>query len=324
MKCFGGHSSPLTCNSSSSLAFYKVMTGDFSSKLEIPAEVAIRMKFKACEFAVLKGPSGHLWYASFCCSDNYVFLKDGWLNFVSDNGIAAEDILVFRHVIDLYFVVQVFGEASYDKNNISLQNYASSCLREGIISGNCSQKSCEHSKIYTKHFTAPNICDLRPKQNDQIEFDLKAVKKEVVLDGSMATVIASKRGRKRLHKKGNDIFQNQKQPFGCSSTVINILESKEPMFLAVMSKTSVHGNHSRLIIPKKFAEYLLPKEDAEMILVHHKNPGRWQVMFKIYKLYGFFGGWNSFVASNELNIGDKCVFKLISKVPYIFKVFVIK
>ena len=69
------------------------------------------------KYAILQGPSGHLWHVNLCCADTLAFFTDGWENFVSDQSIEAKDILVFRHVHDVHFFVQVFGPSGCDKHN---------------------------------------------------------------------------------------------------------------------------------------------------------------------------------------------------------------
>ncbi|XP_059071878.1 B3 domain-containing protein REM5-like [Cryptomeria japonica] len=81
------------------------------------------------------GPSGHLWHVKLCCTGASASFRDGWQDFVSDNHIKARDILVFRHVRDMYFVVQVFGAIQREHE----QNDTLCDPKEEILSGICSQ-----------------------------------------------------------------------------------------------------------------------------------------------------------------------------------------
>lgn len=75
------------------------------------------MQHGVCKDAILQGPSGHLWHVNLCCADTLAFFTNDWENFVSDQSIEADDILVFRHVHDVHFSVQVFGPSGCEKHN---------------------------------------------------------------------------------------------------------------------------------------------------------------------------------------------------------------
>ena len=84
---------------------------------EIPAEFAGKMNFRDFKDAILVGPNGHLWHVKFFGTGVSVSFKDGWQDFVSDNHIKVKDILVVKHLRNIYFVVQVFGVIQDEWNN---------------------------------------------------------------------------------------------------------------------------------------------------------------------------------------------------------------
>lgn len=62
----------------------------------------------------------------------------------------------------------------------------------------------------------------------------------------------------------------------------------------------------------------------KVILLFENKPRQWNVTFMTYERNaGFFCGWRAFAVANGLQKGDKCVFRLVDKVKYIFKVHVI-
>ena len=112
------------------------------------------------------------------CADTLAFFTDGWENFVSDQSIEADDILVFRHVHDVHFSVQVFGPSGCEKHNsFFFQNYTSCCFREGNLNPSriCNKKRCEHRQNFT---TAYISCLLDIKSNRNGDIEVKGLKRD--------------------------------------------------------------------------------------------------------------------------------------------------
>ncbi|GLJ53415.1 hypothetical protein SUGI_1139080 [Cryptomeria japonica] len=330
-------------NSNEVFSFFRVMEGDFTSALEIPDKFAMRIKCRRCRDAILHGPSGYLWRVNLCYTNASASFTDGWHSFVSDNGVAAKDILVFSYVNDTYFVVQVFGPNYCEKQSASaLQSYTSSCLKQETPPKVCNQKRCEHRKVPTKPSAAVHISFVEPTANHQIAVTTSTKHKE---DFSMTAKCSSKELVCVPHKPENIISGTQASPFKkhprsynavtevipCLDTdsiseipgVLNPVVSVEAQFEVVLKKGAVFGKTCRIGIPAKFAKLWLPKANIRIILVHHKKPGIWPVMVrKNRKSLILVGGLKSFVVSNELHIHDICVFKLVNRVHHIFMVYV--
>jgi hypothetical protein len=118
----------------------------------IPTDFVKRMQYGVCKDAILQGPSGHLWHVNLCCANTWASFTDGWESFVSDQFIEVGDILVFRHVDDVHFAVQVFGPSGCEKQSaFSFQNYTSCCFRKRNLnlSTICNKKRCEHRQNST-------------------------------------------------------------------------------------------------------------------------------------------------------------------------------
>eukprot|EP01018_Ginkgo_biloba_P005493 Gb_37792 [translate_table: standard] len=139
LKCWQTHTK-WTLNN---FSFFKVMMGNFSSFLEIPSEFANQMQYPACKDAILEGPSGHLWHIHLCCIDSLPSFKDGWESFVSDHCIQSQDTLVFKHIIDTHFSVQIFEPSGNEKlSTYSIENHGSCCLKMGDLSKICNKRRC--------------------------------------------------------------------------------------------------------------------------------------------------------------------------------------
>ena len=74
---------------------------------EIPSGYSEHIHVKGCRDAILEGPSGYLWHVMIYGSGTSAFFKDGWEIFVSDHSIQPNDFIIFRHVNDMHFLVQI-------------------------------------------------------------------------------------------------------------------------------------------------------------------------------------------------------------------------
>ncbi|XP_074321613.1 B3 domain-containing protein Os06g0112300-like [Silene latifolia] len=85
----------------------------------------------------------------------------------------------------------------------------------------------------------------------------------------------------------------------------------EPFFHMTISKS--HLNQGHLPIPAKFAE-LLPKNKAAVPMVLSRGSRSWHMKFygSQYSQRRFGSGWKAFVKDNMLNLGDVCLFELMS------------
>jgi hypothetical protein len=65
------------------------------------------------------------------------------------------------------------------------------------------------------------------------------------------------------------------------------------------------------------------KRSFQVRLLCEKKSESWEVLFSTLKRW-ISTGWKAFAISNGLQEGDKCVFKLLDELHYIFEVHVIK
>eukprot|EP01018_Ginkgo_biloba_P013796 Gb_25164 [translate_table: standard] len=115
-----------------------------------PFTLCKSIQSQGCKDAILEGPSGYLWHVILCCTGASSCFRDGWENFVSDNSIEADDVLVVRHVIDTHFLVQIFGSCGYEKQStFTIENHGSCCLKKEDLSIICNQRWCGHKEKTT-------------------------------------------------------------------------------------------------------------------------------------------------------------------------------
>ena len=111
-----------------------------------------RMQRGVCKDVILQGPSGHLWHVNLRCANTLPSFTDGWESFIYDQFIEPGDVLGFKHVDDVHFIVQIFGPSGCEKlSTFSFQNYTSCCFRAKNLnlSTICNKKRCEHRQNFT-------------------------------------------------------------------------------------------------------------------------------------------------------------------------------
>lgn len=274
-------------------SFFKIMESKSSSRLEIPTDYVKIMQRGACEDAILQGPSGHLWHVNLFCAKTWAIFTDGWKSFVSEQCIEVGDILVFRHVGNVHFAVKIFGPSGGEKQSaISFQNYTSSSFRTRNLnlSTTCNEKRCQDRENSTTAASVSSLMGIKPNINGDIA--AKDLKMAYTLSGIDS---------------------------GQSNSMRNL-----PEFSLVLQKSSVTYKY-RITVPKAFVDRWMLKEKVkrsfQLRLLYGKES--WEVPFTSYNTHSGFS-WREFVVSNGLQKGDKCVFKLVSELQYIFEVHVIK
>lgn len=177
-KCFRNHSIRHGYRHGSS--FYKVMRAEFSSCLEIPSGYSEHIHVKGCRDAIMEGPSGYLWHVMIYGSGTSAFFKDGWEIFVSDHSIQPNDFIVFRHVNDMHFLVQIFESSGYEKQSTFTVKDCESChLNKRGMSTICNH----NSNIGKKKFIGESIFEQeRPKGNPLVHAigDVESTKKRFI------------------------------------------------------------------------------------------------------------------------------------------------
>lgn len=263
-----------------------------------------------CQDVILQGPSGHLWHVNMCCANKRASFTEGWESFVYDQFIEPGDVLVFRHVDDAHFTVQIFGPSGCEKlSTFSFQNYTSCCFREKNLnlSTICNKKRCEHRQNSTtasvSYMGEPYICE----------------NKASCCEKNYPTICTCT-GEEKISSPHFTLS-------GINSAESNLLRNL-PEFSALLGKNAISGKYS-ITIPQAFVHRWMSKEKVnrsfQVRLLYEKKPESWKLLVSRSQTQSrFVSGWKAFAISNGLQKGDKCVFKLLDKVEYIFEVHVIK
>lgn len=78
---------------------------------------------------MLMDQSGQLWTAKLCVGyGELAILTDGWESFASDHSLIKGDVVVFNHICNTRFVMQVFGSNGNEKYSHRVES--KSCVPE--------------------------------------------------------------------------------------------------------------------------------------------------------------------------------------------------
>eukprot|EP00252_Welwitschia_mirabilis_P018137 TRINITY_DN40365_c0_g1_i1.p1 TRINITY_DN40365_c0_g1~~TRINITY_DN40365_c0_g1_i1.p1 ORF type:complete len:350 (-),score=29.57 TRINITY_DN40365_c0_g1_i1:145-1194(-) len=95
-----------------------------------------------------------------------------------------------------------------------------------------------------------------------------------------------------------------------------------PQFELALPTSAVSGT-CRLNIPLSFSRHWLPNEAAKFKLWFPDHDETWWVTYQVHEQFRGFR-WRRCALRNNLNVGDRCVFRLIDKTHYIFEVKIIR
>eukprot|EP01018_Ginkgo_biloba_P005502 Gb_04200 [translate_table: standard] len=195
---------------------------------EIPLENQIQnQNFK---IAILEGPSGHLWHVILCYTNARASFKDGWENFVSFHSIQAQDTLVFRHVIDTYFSVQIFGSNGSEKQStFTVDKCRSHCLKEETPFPNCKERKSDDEKTAKSFLCISISSDAEKDTNKDTNVDILTTSLNESSSCNIAKIGVTPSKRKKVHTvkaahaetnmfSGRPVSSNNHVPLNASKT----------------------------------------------------------------------------------------------------------
>ncbi|RLN43487.1 hypothetical protein C2845_PM01G34760 [Panicum miliaceum] len=129
--------------------FFKVMVGDFRSRMTIPEKFAQRFRDKIRGKITLKVYNGSTCTVVVARYRNKLVLEAGWEAFVITHDIRLADLLVFRYNGNFQFEVLVFDP--------------SCCVKE---SSNIAQNGCDNVQVQQRH---RDLLDISSNSDDDQE-----------------------------------------------------------------------------------------------------------------------------------------------------------
>lgn len=319
-----------------------------SKQLKVPSEFIKHIEGQTSEIVTLVGPSGHSWLVDLIHQNDSLFLQSGWAAFVQNHFLEQGDALVFRYDGNLHFTVQVFDQ--------------SSCEKQAAFSVECTQDTAHVEKLMTRkrerqrtHAPVEDIFEGVPKklresqvrsETWQLDELASATETNEVAAGSLEmgncwrpskSVISFAAPLQSVTENNIDTTsQNvggkqsqQDYAMGMLSTseaeeLARSFNSCYPNFTKTMKAFNVKGSYT-LNIPYQFSMAHLPNCKVKIVLRNLKGE-TWTVnsvpTTKVNMAHTLCGGWLAFVRDNYINVGDICVFELVSKCE--FRVYILR
>ncbi|RYQ86742.1 hypothetical protein Ahy_B10g106377 [Arachis hypogaea] len=209
------------------------------------------------------------------------------------------------------------------KNEIWLQNGWDEVVKlchleyEFLLTFEYKERSCFELKVYDKSASQINYhsdCGVHENNHDYIVVD-DHVQREP-------------KAKKRTNKAGirKSMLNNVREKIEMAEALSTKL--KNPSFFLVLKPSYVHGNANLVHIPSSFSrQYLNGLKGSGTIWVSDDEDSNWSINYNfsnIRKRTTIHGGWNKFCKENKLQVGDVCVFEMMTQVnPHSFKIHII-
>ncbi|XP_022768836.1 B3 domain-containing protein Os11g0197600-like isoform X2 [Durio zibethinus] len=292
-----------------------------ANRLKIPVGFKTNLEGRISGSVLLKGPSGYGWVVELVQKNDDLFFDEGWADFVRDHSLECGDFLVFRYDGDLVFNVKVFDQSLCEKEvafhckcsqggsefdgivgqkrdredgGVSLDQ---DC--EGVLKRSRGSSSESDDNEYFGHepMLATKTCEGLTSCDENHE---GSILKTTVEDDDL-----------NLHGSGCIPMVGEFE----EKKVAQSFNSHFPFFVRIMKRFNVSGSYT-LNIPYQFAMEHLPKCKTEIVLRNLKG-ACWTVnsvpTTRVHTSHTLCGGWLGFVRSNEIKVGDICIFEFVRK-----------
>ncbi|KAG9439941.1 hypothetical protein H6P81_020106 [Aristolochia fimbriata] len=277
--------------------FFKVLLGDFSKRLRIPAAFQKHIENENLKRVILEVSSGGQWHVKL--SEDNTYLQDGWATFVTENSLVRTNFLLFEYVGSLHFRVFIFDETACEKQNSITGNGCRNPVKQSIqgrVSTGFDHHSQEKSCRALKKPKFQKSCGSIPGQS-RSSVGLAVEEEEVGLWKAVRCHFSPWEKEKLLE-------------------AYNSFTSNRPFFRKYIAKSHVYS----FTVPLTFSRAHLPRQDAELILRDPKGQS-WKVNFSPQSKNYLLAGWPAFSCSNNLREGDGCIFELVDKLVMQVHVF---
>ncbi|KAJ0243764.1 B3 DNA binding domain-containing protein [Hirschfeldia incana] len=278
--------------------FFKVLRKeDLSSQTMrgIPQDFLKSISAKEFTFKmVLKLPRGSSWTIKLSKYQSYYYMeKNGWDQFLSDNGLGDDELLTFTHKGNMCFNVSIYQINCVEMLGPTRSTTIASSSRNKREQG----RESLSASSYLVSETAESTVGGRLRQ-----------KRELANLGKKQVKEAEKSNKCKRRKMDTE-SDDDSEASGTSSLV--------PEFTLTIKKSYVLF----LGIPKKFAEMHMPKEETVFKIHGPKGKKSWEVTYVVSKIQSRFSrGWPRLVKDFGLKVGDVSTFELIKPTEMILTV----
>ncbi|KAG2300235.1 hypothetical protein Bca4012_011828 [Brassica carinata] len=284
--------------------FFKVLRKeDLSSPTMrgIPQDFLKSISAKEFSFKmVLKLPWGSSWQIKLSKYQSFYYMeKNGWDQFLSDNGLGDDELLTFTHKGNMCFNVTIYQinclEMLGPTRSATIAS-SSQIKREEVNNVMEEERESLSASSYPASETAESTVGGRLRQ-----------KRELINLGKKQVKEAEKSNKRKKRKMDTDSDDDSEA--GTSSLV--------PEFTLTIKKSYVLF----LGVPKRFAEMHMPKEERVFKIHDSKGNKSCEVTSLVSATQSRFSrGWPRLVKDFGLVVGNVCTFQLIKPTEMILTV----
>ncbi|XP_039016828.1 B3 domain-containing transcription factor VRN1-like [Hibiscus syriacus] len=297
--------------------FFKVLLTDAiqHGKMKIPAKFVRKYGSGISSPVFLKVPSGTLWEVELTKSGSEVYLQKGWSDFVQHYSLDLEDFVVFRYGGHSLFNVIIFDKGASEIEYIHAENHTLSEQCQGTAVKQEKDDDDISVEIIDGTPTLPREKRRGPLPSPCPRLSrLSASSRKS--NGGMSASPEHGGGSMRGTMRGK---QKDK-----ACQIASSFKSQNPFFTRVMQPSFLTDKY-RMGLPIIFArKYLTEKKCKIQCVVDGKT---WTMEYNNTSkrfVPRLCNGWKGFSIDNKLDVGDVCVFELISIVETTFNVFIFR
>ncbi|KAJ4836450.1 hypothetical protein Tsubulata_023089 [Turnera subulata] len=256
--------------------FFKIIFESIlqAKKLRMPEKFAMKYGGELSDIACIYDPDGIAWEMRLTKSSNQIWFDGGWQEFVENYSIRSGHLLVFRYEGSSTFRVRIFDMTSCEIDYPSF---------DGGNEHQIDDDDDDDSVEVIGSITYPNASPGKSKKSQ--------ISSEKKLHGSLAS-------------------QGTQESKRSTIPAARMLKSAHPYITITMK--SYYINNGYLHLSRPFAAaHLLPSKSVKL----QAGDGReWSVRAVMgEKRMTLTTGWKDFVRENKLEVGDVCVFEVISR-----------
>ncbi|GMJ08774.1 hypothetical protein HRI_004546500 [Hibiscus trionum] len=313
---------------SNSSLFFKIILQETirDGILGIPTKFVRKYGNQLSSPVKLEVPSGAIWKVELTKSDERVWLQKGWREFAEHYSLELGSFLVFRYQGNDHFHVLVFDRSASEIEYPCRKNKEKSdlpCpLAQKKMRTDSSYKTRNNSKFMDFSFhTSPDAPSSSKIKLGNLEKNEKSHSSTGKVDG-VGGISACRSLKMEILSCSQRLTDTEKAH---AIQIAGAFKSTEnPVFMVAMRPSSV-SNSYQMVIPLDFARKFFPMQKCNPTL--HNSAGKtWPVTYYMKMNAGekrqaqLYGGWREFVEDNHLNVGDICVFELITNLEILMKV----
>lgn len=302
-------SSSLKSKDVNPIMFFKVFLPDHSSQqLKLPSAFVKRLNGNLPPRSILVCSGKRTWSVDVEKAGNALSFQNGWSDFVEDCSLEPGDFVVFSYNGAAKFNVKIYGKSGCEKHN----PYA---LRECKVEPE-DDKAIPHDQYERTNEHGEDLNELADKK--KLSFGDSIISQENQKQSCRKKKDIRVKKHRKVSTKPKDKDLNAPVKKDRAPEASTKCPSVYPHFK--IGVLPVYISHGSLNIPMPFAEKYLKVGRIEIAL--QVSTKSWPVTLTTYKngCCKISSGWLAFVRDNSIKEGDICLFELIDRSVFTFRV----